>query len=137
MGIEPFATIDDYEARYGDVADAAQVETLLGDATAFIIGTPGFHLVPDDGCGHEAQQANLKRVCCAIVRRSLTAGDWAGFSSVSQGADGYSASLSLANPTEDFYLTKAEKRVLGIFGSRIGAVPGAIHDGRGDVLWPR
>lgn len=136
MAITPFATLDDYEARYGDPSEPEQVTTLLSDATAFIMGTPGFSQLASDDAGYELQQANLNRVCCAVVHRALSAGQWAGMSSVSQGADGYSASVSLANPTEDFYLTKQEKRTLGIFGAQVGTIGAAIHDGAGDVIWP-
>lgn len=116
----PFATVEDYEARYGEVEDQQQVETLLGDASAFIAAQPGFRLLAPDEDGYDLQQDNLVRVTCAVVHRSLSAGDFAGLSSVSQGAGGYTATVNVYNPGEDFYLTKAEKRTLGIGGGRIG-----------------
>lgn len=118
--MEPFATVEDYEARYGDVDDPEQVETLLGDATAFIAAQPGFRLLSPDEDGYDLQQANLKRICCSVVSRSLSAGDWAGLSSLSQGAGSQSASVSVYNPSGDFYLTKAEKQALGIGAARVG-----------------
>lgn len=118
--MEPFATVEQYEERYGDVGDREQVETLLGDASAFIAAQPGFRLLPSGEDGYELQQANLVRVTCAVVHRSLSAGDLAGLSSVSQGAGGYTATVNVYNPGEDFYLTKAERRTLGIGGARIG-----------------
>ena len=39
---------------------------------------------------------------------------------VSQGAGGYTASVGVYNPSGDFYLTKQEKRLLGIGGGRVG-----------------
>lgn len=116
MAIEPFATVEDYENRYGEVDDRSRIETLLSDATAYISSQPGFALRDGD----EIQVANLTRVTCAVVHRSLSAGDFAGLSSVSQGAGGYTATVNVYNPGEDFYLTKAEKRTLGIGGGRIG-----------------
>lgn len=118
--MKPFATVEQYEARYGDVEDQKQVETLLGDASAFIAAQPGFSLIPDGESGYELQQANLVRVTCAVVHRSLSAGDWAGLSSLSQGAGSQSASVSVYNPGGDFYLTKAEKQALGIGAARVG-----------------
>ena len=114
--MEPFATVEDYEARYGEVEDRDRVETLLGDATAFIEAQPGFRY----DAGDFMQAANLTRICCAVVYRSLEAGDLAGLSSYSQGAVGYTSSVSIYNPSGDFYLTKNEKRILGIGRGRIG-----------------
>lgn len=115
--MEPFATLDDYEARYGAPSDQNRVETLLGDASAFIASQCGFEM-PDDDVG----EANLVRVTCAVVDRSLSAGSWAGLSNVSQSGDGYSASATVYNPSGDFYLTKAEKQSLGLCGTRVGSM---------------
>ena len=112
-----FATVDDYVARYGEVDDPGRLAALLGDATAFIDSYPGFTFRGDD----MLQAANLVRVCCSVVYRSLSAGDLAGVSSYSQGGVGYSASVTLSNPSGDFYLTASEKRSLGIGRGRIGA----------------
>lgn len=125
--MEPFATVSDYEARYGEVDDSERVSTLLGDASAFVAAQPGFVLLPEGFDGYALQQANLVRVTCAIVHRSLSAGDLAGLSSYSEGAVGYSATVHVANPTEDFYLTSAERRSLGITGGRIGTIEPAVH----------
>ena len=114
--MEPFATVEDYEARYGLPKDASRLSALLEDASVLIARQPGFSM-PADGLG----LADLRRVTCAVVNRALSAGDWAGMSSVSQGADGYTATVSLANPAGDLYLTAAEKRTLGVGGGRIGA----------------
>lgn len=133
--MDSFAAVSDYEARYGEVDDQGQVETLLGDASAFIAAQPGFRLLSEDDCGYALQQANLVRVTCAVVHRSLSAGDWAGFSNASQTAGSYTASITIANPTEDFYMTKAEKRSLGITGSRIGTIEPAVHPWVGVPPW--
>lgn len=121
-----FATVDDYEAIYGEVEDAGRVSTLLGYASAFIMGQSGFQLNPDD----PVQEANLTRITCALVHRSLSAGAWSGFSSVSQGAGGQTASVTLSNPAGDLYMTKQERRILGLGGGRIGQTDpfGEAHD---------
>lgn len=121
-----FATADDYEAIYGEVEDAYRVSTLLGYASAFIMDHRGLKLDPDD----LVQAANLRRITCALVNRSLSAGAWSGFSSVSQGAGGQTASVTLSNPAGDFYLTKQERRILGVGGGRIGQTDpyGEAHD---------
>ena len=110
------ATVDDYEAIYGEVENDEQVTALLEYATAFIMGHRGLTLDADD----LVQAANLRRITCALVHRSLSAGAWSGFSSVSQGAGGQTASVTLSNPAGDFYMTKQERRILGLGGGRIG-----------------
>ena len=112
----PFATVEDYEARYGAVEDEPRLAVMLGDASLYIAAQPGFALRGGD----EEQAAMLTAVTCAVVHRSLSSGEYAGFSSVSQGGDGYSASASIYNPGGDYFLTKQERRALGIGGGRVG-----------------
>lgn len=114
--MEPFATVDDYEARYGDVDDPERIETLLGDASSFISSLPGFVYHEGDAL----QAANLVRITCAVVHRSLIAGDLAGVSSFSQTAGSYTVNVSPYNASGDYYLTKQEERALGIGAGRIG-----------------
>ena len=118
----PFATVDDYEARYGVVEDEKRLETLLSDASLFLASQRGLAIDPDDG----TQAALLTAVTCAMVHRSMMAGSYAGLSNVSQGAGGYTVSVGVYNPSGDFYLTKGERQALGIGGARIGSVAPAI-----------
>lgn len=111
-----FATVGDYEARYGDVEDPERIGVLLADASAFIAAYPGF--VHREG--DPLQAANLVRVACAVVRRFLSAGDLAGVSSYSQTAGSYTVQVSPANAGEDFYLTAADRRALGVGTGRVG-----------------
>ena len=111
----PFATAEDYEARYGEVDDEARVSALLQDATNVIASQPGFAMRED-----ETWRGVLETVTCAMVHRSLMSGAYAGLSNVSQGAGGYTASVSVYNPGGDLYLTRNERRVLGLGGGRIG-----------------
>lgn len=114
--MDAFATEYDYTLRYGAADGCADLATLLSDATAFIASQHGFARNPDN----EAQSANLVRITCAVVHRSLSAGSLAGIQSYSEGAVGYTASVTPYNPSGDFYLTKAERRSLGISGGRVG-----------------
>ena len=120
--MEPFATVADYEARYGEVEDKKRLEALLADASLFLASQRGLVIDPDDG----TQAALLTAVTCAMVHRSMMAGSYAGLSSISQGAGGYTASVGVYNPSGDFYLTKGERRALGIGGARIGSVAPVI-----------
>ena len=118
----PFATVDDYEARYGKVEDAARVSALLQDATNIIASQPGFCEKDRD----DTWWGVLETVACAMVHRSLMSGSYAGLSNVSQGAGGYTASVGVYNPGGDMFLTRNEKRALGIGGARIGSVAPVI-----------
>ena len=126
----PFATVEDYEVRYGEVEDATRVSALLQDATNIIASQPGFST-----CGRdETWWGVLETVACAMVHRSMMAGSYAGLSSVSQGAGGYTASASVYNPGGDLYLTRNEKRALGIGGARIGFAAPVIDGWYGSNL---
>lgn len=125
--MEPFATVEDYEARYGTAEDSARLGTMLGDASLHIASQPGFSVRDGD----DTQKAVLAAVTCAVVHRSLASNQYAGFSSVSQGGDGYTASASIYNPGGDYFLTKQERRMLGIGGGRVGMTDpcgGGSHD---------
>lgn len=120
--MEPFATVEDYEARYGKVEDEARASALLQDATNIIASQPGFVMREGD----DTWLGVLETVTCAMVHRSLMSGAYAGLSNVSQGAGGYTASVAVYNPGGDLYLTRNERRALGIGGARIGFVAPAI-----------
>lgn len=111
----PFATVEDYGARYGEVDDEARVSALLQDATNIIASQPGFDMRED-----ETWQGVLETVTCAMVHRSMRSGAYAGLSSLSQGAGGYTASVGVYNPGGDLFLTDNERRALGLEGGRVG-----------------
>ena len=119
----PVATVEDYEARYGKVDDEERISKLLQDATNIIASQPGF----SDKNRDDTWWGVLETVACAMVHRSMMAGSYAGLSSVSQGAGGYTASVGVYNPGGDLYLTRNEKKALGIGGARIGFVAPAIN----------
>lgn len=118
-----FATLEEYEARYGEVAseDEDAVNTLLEDAANFILTTPGYHPLPEGHPLYQLRLHALSRVTCAMVHRILAAGsELVGFNSYTQTAGDYSATVQLSNPSGDMYLTAAEKRSLGIGVGRVG-----------------
>lgn len=115
-----YATLEDYETRYGETEDPTAVEVFLKDATAMIDASPGFHRLEPDAPGYDTQTQLLERITCAIAYRALSPGQFAGYESISQGVGGFTASVNLANPSGDLYLTSNEKRLLGIGRGRIG-----------------
>ena len=126
----PFATVEDYEARYGKVDDEARISALLQDATNIIASQPGFCEKDRD----DTWWGVLETVTCAVVHRSLSSGTYAGFSNVSQGAGGYTESVAVYNPGGDMFLTRNEKKALGIGGARIGFVAPYINGWYGSNL---
>lgn len=126
----PFATVADYEARYGKVDDEERISKLLQDATNIIASQPGFC----DKNRDDTWWGVLETVTCAVLHRSLSSGTYAGFSNVSQGAGGYTESVAIYNPGGDMFLTRNEKKALGIGGARIGSVAPAINGWYGSNL---
>lgn len=120
-----FATIEDYEARYGSVLDQDRVTTLLGDASNYLTALYFLEWGEEYKAGeHILFDLNVCAVTCSIVSRvtNVPAG-MEGVSQASQGADSYSASYTFANPTGDIYITKSERERLGFGGSGVFTIP--------------
>lgn len=105
----PFATLSDYRDRSTcpELGHEELIETLLSDASQFIL---------DMHAGREitASADTLRRITVAVVQRSLASVGSAGVESIQQGAGPYQETVKMANPSGDMYLTKLERRALGI-----------------------
>lgn len=115
-----FADVSDLESRWRDLStdEEARANVLLDDASAMLSA-----LVEVDSS--DAEQAELlKIVCCDMVIRAMSATsyDSFGLSQSSITAGPYTQSFSYSNPSGDMYLTKLEKRLLGISTSYIGSI---------------
>lgn len=119
---EAFATTEELAARWRPLStsEKATAAVLLGDASAMIRAEcPGIdaRLVPvPPATEPELDPAIPRMVVCAVVKRAMlasAASDGAPVTAVQQTAGPFSQSLTMANPTGDLYLTKAEKRMLG------------------------
>lgn len=115
--MEAFATAADLAAGWRPLteSEADVAEELLVRATGFIaaeLAARGRAVDPAD----ELQALNLKTACCNVVRRSMSPAGGDGVASMSQTVGSTSASVSYANPTAAFFLTKAELRMLGLAG---------------------
>lgn len=115
-----FADVSDLESRWRELStdEEARANVLLGDASAMLSA-----LVEVDSSDYE-QSELLKMVCCDMVIRAMsaTAADAFGVSQTSMTAGPYTQSFSYSNPSGDMYLTKLEKRLLGITTSYIGSI---------------
>lgn len=111
----PYATIEDYQRRYGPVLpdQCDRLDVLLTDATAYISALLTQSEAEDEPS--EEYLHNLMTVTCAVVHRMMiVTDDRIGVTQFSQTAGSYTESGTMANPNGDMYLTAAEKRLLGI-----------------------
>lgn len=119
-----YASYEDVEARWRPLSASEQerATVLLGDAAAIL---DSFVKVDEDD---DEQAELLKVVSCNMVIRAMSAAlDTFGVTQSSMTAGPYTQSWSYANPSGDLYLTKAEKRLLGIASGYIGSIPAAVH----------
>lgn len=119
-----FATVDDLAARWRALTEDEEerAAVLLDDAAVMLSAL--VHVDPND-----AQQAELlKIVSCNMVERAMLAGEnnALGVTQASVSADIYSQSWTFSNPSGDMYLTKNEKRLLGIATGYIGSIEARI-----------
>ena len=112
-----FADVSDLEARWRELTDdeQARANVLLEDASAMLAA----YVTVDDS--DEQQAALLKIVTCNMVQRRMVASDDA-FDVTQQSvtAGPYTQSNTFSNPSGGMYISKAEKRLLGISGTGKG-----------------
>lgn len=130
--MEPLATIEDYRARYGDPADEARAATLLSDASDLLISAYESNVGSYERGKVDAFDRSAAAVCCLVVNRVLSApAALAGATQYSQGAGGYTASVSYGSALGEMYLGKTELKRLGLLDQRIGA----LHPVGSDAEW--
>ena len=121
----PYATTADIEARWRTLSadERTRAEVLIQDASAMLD-----NLVDVDALDAERYQL-LTTVTCNMVIRAMSATslDTFGVSQTSVTAGPYTQSYSYANPSGDMYLTKFEKRLLGVSTSYIGSIAPKIE----------
>lgn len=123
-----YANVNDIEARWRELTDeeAARANALLEDASNILS-----KLVRVDASDSE-QEAALRQVCANMVIRAMgSPSDMFGASSATITAGAYSQTVNYSAPSGDLYLTKMEKRLLGITMGYIGSIPAATwsdHD---------
>lgn len=109
--------IADLEKRYRKLSDAERerAEVLIEDAEAYIIA---------QGADLDAVPIEvLVPIVCAMVRRVIPQeGGGAAIESEQLTAGPFSQTYKFSKPTGDMYMTKAERRMLGITSQRIGVI---------------
>lgn len=121
-----YAGVSDVEARWHQLStdEEARANVLIDDASAILDA-----LVEVDD-SDDRQSELLRTVCCSMVIRAMsaTAADSYGATQMSMTAGVYSQSWTYSNPTGDLYVTRLEKKLLGIGAGRIGWAPLGGHD---------
>lgn len=116
-----FADVSDIEVRWRTLTsdERDRATALIEDASAMIAT-----LAKDIDVADENQLHLINTVVCNMVIRSMSAteSDSYGVDSMSMTAGVYSQSWNYNNPTGDMYLTKLEKRLLGITTSYIDSI---------------
>ena len=123
--IAPFATLADYESRYGEVAEAdgGRVEALLSDASDMLLTAYESRWGAYKAGDHAAFDRSARSVACAIVSRAVnTPLGLAGATQLSQSAGIYHSSVTFANPTAELWVGKSDLKRLGLAGTRIGSI---------------
>ena len=110
-----FATVEDYEARYGTPGDEKRLQVLLSDASGVMLSAfeEVYGTYEEGAC--EAFDRNAGAVCCLLVNRVLSApAAMAGATQYSQGAGGYTASVTFGSALGEMYLGKSVREMLGL-----------------------
>ena len=128
QGEEAFATVADLEARWRGLSEQeqARAKVLLLDAADLIRTTTRRW--------RELPESTLKRVSCQVVRRAMGSDSIPGGVSSMSTTDGpFTQQFSYANPQGDLYLTKTERKSLGVGVGRafeVDLLAGDSHDHR-------
>lgn len=110
----PAVTVADLEARWHTLTDTEKTvaSSLIGDAINYIKQLcPNYDDIPTD---------TVKRIVCAMVKRAMLSRDSSGISQQSETVGSFSASYTWSNPTGDLYLTREERRQLGLGAQHAG-----------------
>lgn len=120
--MEPFATVSDYETRYGDADDQDILQEILLDATREIsaaLDRAGIAYDEPD----ERYRDRLMQACRSMAYRAMGQNDEDlpfGVTQYSEGAGDFSASVSFRNPYGEVYISKSERQLLGLGVPKIG-----------------
>ena len=117
--MEPFATVEQYKARFGEVADEGVLEECLADASSAIrAAMPGF----DFADVSEDMDDRLMRVCRSVANRIMPSGSEvpSGVTQMTETAGVYSQTMSYTPSYSLPKLLPSELDLLGIGGGRVG-----------------
>lgn len=117
-----YATVSDLRERWPDMPEESDelAGALLEDASAMLDAMEPFGGEPEDGWG-ESQLAGLRAVSCEMVRAAMAAdGDACGGTQFTVTAGPYSQTTTYQGAAGSLFVTKAQKRRLGIDQPDVG-----------------
>lgn len=118
-----FATVEEYEDRYKEVSDTDMLQECLEDCSALIEVELERYGV-DYSDPSEKLADRLMRACRQMAHRVMPRDDGAdvpvGATQVSRTAGPYSEQFTLATTYDTPKVTDEERKLLGIYGARIG-----------------
>lgn len=119
--MESFCTVDEYEARYGDVSDASMLQECLDDCTAVICARLDRAGI-DYSSPSEEYADRLMRVCRSMAYRIAPEDSFlpAGVTQASMSAAGFSQSMTFSSVYGTPKIMPSELELLGIPSSSIG-----------------
>lgn len=122
--MEPFATYEDFIARYPNcTTEQSVVEQALLDTSAMIQTLWDERGVVFD-TSYEWNDITLRRIVCAAVYRAVSQPksigglDLTGIKQMSWTADSFNEQFTVANPGEDIRLWQSELKLIGLGGAR-------------------
>ena len=137
--MEAFATVDelcrkiDPEKEFSDAEKALMGDVLL-DATAFITSELRGRGIAIDS-SDEVQSRNLRGACLGVSGRMLASVfsrsglPQVPLTSYMQTAGAFTEQMAFPNPLGDKYLTREERKSLGLLGMRMRTIPARIGGG--------
>lgn len=118
-----FATAADYRAVFPFGGDDQRLQGLL-DRASRLVDSELRRVGIGEGDERRPTDGDLMDVCVSVVRRALPdegAEVPFGASQFNMTANGFTTGFSMSNPMGDMYLSKGERRRLGISRGRIGS----------------
>ncbi len=117
------ATVEDYAKRYGEPGDRDRAALLLEDASGILLSAF------EEALGDYAEgkcaafDRSAAAVCCLVVNRVLSApAALAGATQYSQGAGGYTASVTYGSALGEMYLGRSDLKRLGLLGQSLASL---------------
>lgn len=132
-----FAEVSDLEARWRPLSteERARAAVLLEDASSMLRVE-----LPEIDARLDAVPPTLdagipRMIVCKMVQRAMQSGGDGAVSAVQQTAGPFSQSTSYANPQGDLYLTKAERKMLGLGRASAFSIDTRMNRCSGHLPW--
>jgi hypothetical protein len=116
---EPLATVSDYKSRYTTILPDSKIAIALSDVSMYLrqLFIKANRDIDSEIANGELIVQVVKVVVCSIANRVLISSEQEGVpvaSQVSETTGSVSLSYQPVNPTADIYLTKNERKTLGL-----------------------